>query len=457
MSQEPINMNQIRRIIQLLNAGYSIRRIAVECKHSRNTIRAYKSQIDATGMGLDSLLSLNDADLNALILDPINQLKQTDLRFDELELMLPNFAKEMCRVGMTKELLWQEYLKDYPNGYAYTQFCHYLNAYIGNIDTVMHFDYRMGEKMMVDFAGKKMSYINEEGKPVECQIFISVLPYSGYSYVEAVHTQSMEDFVSCIENAFRFYGGVPQSIKSDNLKSYVKRRNRYEPQFIDMAEQLSVHYNTTLMAARVKKPREKGSVEVMVNLTYQRVFAPLRNVVFRSLKEMNRGIRERLEHHHQRPFRGERDTRAMLMEEERKHLKALPFSRIEIKRKIRAKVQKNYHILLGEDRHYYSVPYAITGSVVDVIYNYSSVEIYLNLQRVAIHPMNIKYNGYSTNKYGNERLTTACRMAESVDRNQFTLIENILKNNSDKLFIQAPTTSPIPTEHNNIRGSINYQ
>ena len=63
MSQEPINMNQIRRIIQLLNAGYSIRRIAVECKHSRNTIRAYKSQIDATGMGLDSLLSLNDADL----------------------------------------------------------------------------------------------------------------------------------------------------------------------------------------------------------------------------------------------------------------------------------------------------------------------------------------------------------------------------------------------------------
>ena len=302
-----------------------------------------------------------------------------------------------------------------------------------------------------------MSYINEEGKPVECQIFISVLPYSGYSYVEAVHTQSMEDFVSCIENAFRFYGGVPQSIKSDNLKSYVKRTNRYGPQFIDMAEQLSVHYNTTLMAASVKKPSEKCSVEVMVNLTYQLVFAPIRNVVFRSLKEMNRGIRERLEHHHQRPFRGERDTRAMLMEEERKHLKALPFSRIEIKRKIRAKVQKNYHILLGEDRHYYSVPYAITGSVVDVIYNYSSVEIYLNLQRVAIHPMNIKYNGYSTNKYGNERLTTACRMAESVDRNQFTLIENILKNNSDKLFIQAPTTSPIPTEHNNIRGSINYQ
>ncbi|MCB9051343.1 MAG: transposase [Lewinellaceae bacterium] len=78
-----------------------------------------------------------------------------------------------------------------------------------------------------------------------------MLPFSGYSYVEALPSQRQEDFIRAIANAFAYLGGVPACGLIDNLKSGVKRANRYEPAFTELLEQLSLHYGCTFMVLRV--------------------------------------------------------------------------------------------------------------------------------------------------------------------------------------------------------------
>ena len=80
-----------------------------------------------------------------------------------------------------------------------------------------------------------------------------VLPYSGYMYVEALPSQEQSHLVDGLNRALQFLGGVPLAIKSDNMKQFVKKSCRYEPVFTEVFEQWMAHYNTTLLAARVKK------------------------------------------------------------------------------------------------------------------------------------------------------------------------------------------------------------
>ena len=108
---------------------------------------------------------------------------------------------------------------------------------------------------MIDFAGKELCYTDPAtGEVIKCPVLVAVLPFSGYSYVEALASQRQEDFLRGIANAFAYLGGVTACALIDNLKSGVKRANRYEPVFTDLLEQMSLHYGCTFIATRVRTP-----------------------------------------------------------------------------------------------------------------------------------------------------------------------------------------------------------
>ncbi|MEK7227212.1 MAG: IS21 family transposase, partial [Bacteroidota bacterium] len=427
------------------------------------------------------------------------------------------------RTGVTRQLLWEEYRKEQPQGFGYTQFCHYLNLQIEKKNCVMHFDHKPGEKLMVDFAGKTMSYvIKETGEVVTCQVFVAALAYSGYSYVEAVHSQKQEDFLFCLSNSLHFLEGVPQCILSDNLKSAVKRSNRYEPDFTSLSEQLSVHYDFTLMAARVGKPKDKPHVESAVRTTYYRVYAPLRDKMFFSIEELNEAIRHQLMIHNALPFQRKEGSReSIFMAVEKPLLKPLPTAPFEVKHVVEATVQRNYHVTLGEDWHHYSVPYIHVRERVKIIYTQKTVEVYLNLKRIAFHFRNKTKHAYTTlyehmptnhqqqqtargwdgnyfrreaeklgpgtlqviekalslkiypeqtfrtclgvlrlgNKYGVQRLEAACSRAITGSKVNYRIIKNILENHLDQVPVSAtnPNLFSSIIEHENIRGALNYK
>ncbi|WP_431213382.1 Mu transposase domain-containing protein [Puia sp. P3] len=317
-----------------------------------------------------------------------------------------------------------------------------------------------------------------------------------------------------------WFGGVTRYAKFDNLAQVVKRSCRYEPIFTEMIQQWAMYYGIGLLAARVRKPRDKPHVENEVKLVYQRIYAPLRDRVFFSLAELNAAIEGQLHQHHNEPFRQETFNRRQLFESQEKPLlAALPATLYELKHKVQAKVCQDYHVILGEDWHHYSVPYQYIGKQLDVIYDTDTVEIYHLHQRVALHRRSFKRRGWTTLKehmpeahqkiheqrgwnkddflkkaatigpdthaflealfqsrtfteqcfqaslgvmrlakiYGPKRLEAACRRAIAFGTYTYRIIHTILHNNVDKE--ELPTVQgnlfQIP-EHENVRGSDAY-
>jgi transposase len=117
---------------------------------------------------------------------------------------------ELSKTGVTRQLLWNEYLLLHPDGYAYSQYCFHLNEYLKHKDLSMHMEYKPGDVIMIDFAGKKQYYVDAHtGERIDCQVFVSILPYSGLIFCQAVASQKTPYITSCINAMLLFYAGVP--------------------------------------------------------------------------------------------------------------------------------------------------------------------------------------------------------------------------------------------------------
>ena len=296
MAGKPKTMEQIRNILQQKANGLSIRTIALQCRASRNTVRTYLRLVEHSEYTLQEALTLGDEALGQLLFET-GKPPTIDPRYTQLQEKLSYYASELKKRHVTRQLLWEEYRQEHPpaGGYGYTQFCRYLNEYVGQKDVTAIFSHRPAEKLMVDFAGDKLSYIDRStGEVIPCEVLITALPFSSYIYAEAVPDQKQEHFVNALTNAFGYFGGVPQSVLCDNLKTAVKKANRYEPAFTELIDQLSLYYQATFMATRVRKPRDKATVETSVRVSYNRIYAKLRNKQAYSLTELNRQIHEAL-------------------------------------------------------------------------------------------------------------------------------------------------------------------
>jgi transposase len=129
MANKPKSMLQVRRILQLLSDGYSKRETNRLTGVSRNTIDAYELHFQQTGKSFNDLLQLSDTELAAVVY-PKETAKDRDPRRKYLSENQDYYLKELNRKGVTRELLWQEYRQEQPEGYMYSQFCELLSQYL---------------------------------------------------------------------------------------------------------------------------------------------------------------------------------------------------------------------------------------------------------------------------------------------------------------------------------------
>ncbi|GLR16157.1 IS21 family transposase [Portibacter lacus] len=392
-------MDQVRLILRTYRRCGSFKEAARRLKMSKNTIKNYVKIALNSGEELDKIVALSEESFTALFHHDHNghegELEKTFLA------NIPLWLKELTRPGVSRQLIWEEYRKDNPQGYCYSQFCAKLKRHLRSKDLTIALTHEPGDTLQVDFAGKKLSWVDSKtGEVNECEVLVTVCPFSHFCFVIALPSQKVADFVYGINQALRFLGKLPKKILSDNLKSYVTTSDRYEPKFNDLCVQLADHYNLELQATRPRKPKDKASVENAVRIAYQRIYAPLRNEVFHSIEELNRAIIDQLAIHNQIPFQKKEGCRKELFEQYEKPLMAeLPNELFELKKSTKAKVQKNYHVFLGEEKNYYSVPHQYVGKYAIVLYNRTLVEIYIDRTRVAVH-QRLTYrncNRYQTN------------------------------------------------------------
>jgi len=378
-------MDQIKNILRNYLVSGTIKATARQLKVSKNTVREYIRRAEAYSTDLTVVLELDEEALNRVFYAADSGHSST--RFTVFEQQIEYWLKELRRVGVTRELLWQEYRLEHPEGFGYSQFCEHLRRQVGYRDLTLALNHTPGEVLMVDFAGKKMEWVDPHSGEIQaCEVLVAVLPFSQHSFCIALASQRLADFIHGLNQALLFLGGLPKVILSDNLKAYVSRPDRYEPTFTHLCEQLGAHYQLDLQAARVATPKDKASVENAVTQMYRRIYAPLRQEVFHSIEAINEAILRQLMWHNTQPYQKKSGTRQSLYEQyELPQMRALPTDLFEIKKIARAKVQRNYHIFLGEEKNFYSVPWQYAGQQAEVLYTSSTVEVYVAQRRIATH------------------------------------------------------------------------
>jgi transposase len=527
--QKFIFMQIVRTILQLLIRKTAERAIERELKISRTTVRKYKAAFDGCTYTYKELLALDDPRLSEVVYPSVSKqkpvkedepLSASDTRIEAFEAKRDYFLKELKRTGVTKQLLWKEYFSEHPDGYRYTQFCERLSRYQKVRDVSMRTHYTAADTVMIDFAGDKLHYVDPDtGERIECPVLVCVLPYSGYSYVEALPNASLPQLVKALNNCLLFFGGAPQSLLTDNMKQIVTKSCKYEPVFTQMILAWSQHNNIQLKTARVREPRDKAHVENEVKITYNRIYGPMRDKVYHSLATLNRSIMLHLKKHLKEPFQKKLHNRFdVFTSQEKPLLQSLPSEPYVMKYTTESKVQRNYHVFIGEDKHYYSVPYTLVGKKLNIVYDTDTVEIFDGFTRITQHRRSYKPYDYSTkpehmpdahksyheqmgwdrdhflkqaskigsctrqyiermidsrahkehayngcigllrlvHQFSASRVEAACSLALSTESTAYRTIQNILANNRDTAARQTALVFSLP-KHENIRGKKAYR
>lgn len=436
MANKEIVMSRLRRLLQLYAQGKSKLFISKYLELSRNTVDKYVLRYKLLDLPPAEIEKLSDTDLDKLFFVQVTE----DLppRHKALYSFFPYMEKELKKTGVTRQLMWKEYISKHPGGVGRSQFSEHYNRWCKKANPVMHINHKAGDKMFVDYAGKTLPIVNREsGEVIEVQFFVAILGSSQYTYAEATASQEKEEFIRSVENALHFFEGVPAAIVPDNLKSAVIKSNKYEPTlnetFLDFAE----HYGTTILPARSFKPRDKSLAEGMVKILYTRIYSALRDKTFFSLKEINAAIILALEVHNSTRFSGKPYSRRDLFSEvEKQTLQQLPERRYEMKQQSFATVMLNGHVLLTQDKHYYSVPYQYIRKKVKLLYSISQVEVFYKYNRIALHQRDRRPYSYttitdhlaSTHKFITEWTPQRfINWAESIDENVKEYIIRILE------------------------------
>jgi transposase len=293
---------------------------------------------------------------------------------------------ERKRPGVTLELLHLEYLEGNPTGYRYTAFCEHYRQWLSRHRLSMRQVHLGGEKMFVDYSGKRPHVVNEEtGEAIDVELFVAVLGASSRTYAEASRSQKSHHFIQSHVRSFEYFRGVPKALVPDQLKSGVTDADSYEPLIQRTYEEMARHYGTSVLPARPAKPKDKAKVERAVQIAQRWILARLRNESFFSLAALNARIWELLEELNARKMRVYGASRNELFERvEKSGLLPLPAERFEYAEWKKVRVNRlDYHVEV--EGHYYSAPHTLVGENVEARTTATTVELYRNGERFTSH------------------------------------------------------------------------
>ena len=506
-------MRKIREILRLKwEQGLTNRKIARSCSISHVTVAEYVRRAEGAGLSWPLPAELDETELQRRLFPAAAVLPAGCRPVPDW----PYIQRELRRKGVTLLLLWEEYKEANPDGYQYSWFCHQYRRWTAKLDLVMRQQHRAAEKLFIDYAGQTVAVLNPAtGKIKEAQIFIAVLGASNYTYAEASWTQTLAEWIGSHVRAFAFFGGVPELIVPDNLKSGVSKACFYEPDLNPTYQDMASHYGCAVIPTRVRAPRDKAKVEVAVQVVERWILAKLRKTPFFSLAELNAAIRQLLTELNARPFKKLPGCRRSLYETlDRPALKPLPAQPYEYAEWKKARVNIDYHIEV--EGHYYSVPYQLVKQQLEVRITRGTVEVFNKGRRVASHMRSYEHGRYTTLKehmpkahqhylewtpqrlirwaaktgtatarliesilssrphpqqgfrsalgimrlgkhYGDERLEAACARAVAIGALSYRSIEAILKNGLDRRSLPPAAGDTAPIRHENIRGARYYQ
>lgn len=506
----PMHLQREIARLHFYDPRQSSRNLASSVNVSAGTVLALREKLLACGRPWEELQQLDDAAWRAAL--------GTQDRSIAVRKPAPDWewvATEMQRPDATLEQLWREWREARPDGIGYTQFATGYRVWSKHRHVTMRRVHVAGDKLFVDFAGRTVEVRNaQDGTSTHAQIFVAVLGYSNYTFLEAVATQTTADWVLCHVHCFRALGGVPGWVVPDNLKAAVWCRERGRIVLNPAYRECLSHYDTAALPARPRRPRDKSKAEVGVQIAQRWVLFRLRDRVFFDLSELNAELRRLTHELNDHPFKRIAGSRATRFATERRALKPLAATDFELcDWRYGVRVGRDYHV--EHNRSHYSVPCALGGARVDLRFTAQTLEVMHGGKRVAVHAVSTSPNSVTTvpehlppaharvlqgepkalaawaasvgpstaamlrhhlqdrsdaanglraahklrdlaRLHGEARFEEVCRYALALHITALRSIESILRQDADKR-AKAPPRPTAPAIHENVRGANYYK
>ena len=388
-ARRELTMRQLRQMLRLHHNGVSAREIGRTLGVARSTIQDNLNRAQAAGIAWPLPDDLTDDIVEKRL------FARAGLKAGFRRRVEPDWAalvREMKRPGVNLTVLWEEYRDASSDGYGYSRFCDLFREFERRLSPVMRQHHAAGDKLFVDYSGKKVPIIDPvTGAVREAEIFVAVLGASNYTYAEATWTQTLPDWIGAHVRMFRALGGVPRLVVPDNLKSGVHKASFYDPELNRSYGMMAAHYGVGVLPARPRKPRDKAKVEAGVRFAQSYILGRLRHQTFFSLAELNAAITAALERMNGRIMRRLGVSRRDLLDSiERPALSPLPDADYEYAEWRLARVGLDYHVEVAG--FFYSVPHALIREQVDVRLTERTLEVFHRGKRVAAHQR--RYGGH---------------------------------------------------------------
>lgn len=340
----------------LLSKGLSQRAISKELGISRKTVKKYFDEFQN----------------NKTVLTPkIERIKILDKFKQEIEQWLSE--------GYTGILIQEKFNIEMGLNVSYPTVSRFLKqfkipeVYIPLIS-------KPGEEGQVDFG--YLGKFIKDGKVVKVWCFSIVLSHSRYSYNCLVTNQSVSSFIQCHIEAFEYFGGVPYTVKIDNLKAGVITPNFYEATIQHQYAEFLEYYGSSPITARIRRGQDKGKVEAGVKYIKNNFLKRIKHKDFYQLEKdllnWNNNICNKRLHGTTKKIPYD-----VFYEKEKKYLKSLPNKRYEILKIEQRKVNNYGHISYKDN--FYSVPYNYIGKTLTIKSTNTLIKIYDDIDQVAIH------------------------------------------------------------------------
>ncbi len=284
-------MTKYREILRLSALGISQANIAYSCSVSKKTVNKVLKAAKEKQISWPLDESQTDAVLAKQLFPPVEKSAGKSSK------RMPDYAyirKELLRNGVSKKLLWTEYMEDCRQAgedpLMYSQFCYYIQQDENKRRATMHINRKPAEQVEVDWAGDKAELIDPyTGEIMEAHFFVGVMTYSQYAYVEAFPDKKQASWIDAHVHMYEYFGGVAKILVPDNCKTAVVHTGGWKDQRINaIYHEMAEHYGTAIIPARVRKPKDKPNAEGSVNNVSTWVIAALRNEQFFTIAELSR-------------------------------------------------------------------------------------------------------------------------------------------------------------------------
>jgi transposase len=366
MEFERTSMAQLAEIQRLIEAGQTNRQIARSLRCRRTTVAEVRE--------------------GTLTRDVLARAKAPEARLPPGWALHVDWAsvEKDIRDGHQLKRIWEEAAASWT---SHSNFFKYVKVRFARLlaTTVTLREFRPGEYCEVDYAGDKIAWLDRRtGEIHQAHVFVGVLCFSQKIFAIAHEDEKKANWLDAHCRMFEAYGGVPAVLVPDCLKNGVVKAHRYDPDLNQDYVELVAHYGAAVVPARSKRPRDKALVENAVGILMRYFRFIYRRRTFTSLTELNEALRDAVAKINSKihtRFKISRDERFVSLE--KSTLKPLPVEPYNIGEW--KSVTHHPDCTVHLDKNFYSAPHAYRGKELRAKLSANLVEIFLDLDRIAVH------------------------------------------------------------------------